>query len=150
MRTEARLFTGVAVFFAVTAAGYGWFSEEPAGTAVLAIAFLMAALVAFFLHVQYRRRGRRAQDRGNAEVVETAGPVEFLPPHSPWPITTALGSVIVALGVVYGLWLFLLGLGVLAHGVFGMVFQYAGRHDRAGQGSSSPLPDGGSSPTRSR
>jgi NAD(P)-dependent dehydrogenase (short-subunit alcohol dehydrogenase family) len=38
MRTEARLFTGVAVFFAVTAAGYGWFSEEPAGTAVLAIA----------------------------------------------------------------------------------------------------------------
>lgn len=30
MRTEAHLFTGVAVFFAVTAAGYGWFSEEPA------------------------------------------------------------------------------------------------------------------------
>ncbi|MFC4466310.1 cytochrome c oxidase subunit 4 [Streptomyces xiangluensis] len=150
MRTEARLFTGVAVFFAVTAAGYGWFSEEPAGTAVLAIAFLMAALVAFFLHVQYRRRGRRAQDRGDAEVVETAGPLEFLPPHSPWPITTALGSVIVALGVVYGLWLSLLGLGVLAHGVFGMVFQHAGRPDRAGQGSSSPLRDGGSSPTRSR
>ncbi|WP_328773476.1 aa3-type cytochrome oxidase subunit IV [Streptomyces sp. NBC_00286] len=153
MRTEARLFTGVAVFFAVTAAGYGWFSVEPAGTAALSIAFLMAALVAFFLRVQYRRRGRRAQDRGDAEVVETAGPLEFLPPHSPWPITTALGSVIVALGVVYGLWLVLLGLGVLAHGVFGMVFQYAGRPGPgpgAGQGSNSPLREGGSPPTRSR
>ena len=149
MRTEARLFTGVAVFFAVTATGYGWFSEEPAGTAVLAIAFLMAALVAFFLRVQYRRRGRRAQDRRDAEVVETAGPLEFLPPHSPWPITTALGSVVVALGVVYGLWLVLLGLGILAHGVLGMVFQYAGRPG-AGQGSNSPLREGGSPPSRSR
>lgn len=110
----------------------------------------MAALVAFFLHVQYRRRGRRAQDRGDAQVVESAGPLEFLPPHSPWPITTAMGSVVVALGVVYGLWLFLLGLGVLAHGVFGMVFQYAGRSDRAGQGSNSLLRAGGSSSTRSR
>ncbi|MGW5201943.1 hypothetical protein [Streptomyces spiralis] len=28
MRTGARLFTGVALFFAVTAAGYGWWSAE--------------------------------------------------------------------------------------------------------------------------
>ncbi|GCB52408.1 cytochrome c oxidase subunit 4 [Streptomyces sp. NL15-2K] len=142
MRTEARLFTGVAAFFAVTALGYGWRSREPAGTAVLTLAFLMAALVAFFLHVQYRRRGKRAQDRKDAEVVDTAGPLDFFSPHSPWPITTALGSVLLALGVVYGLWLALLGLGVLGHGVFGMVFQYAGRD---GQGSNSPSGEGGSS-----
>jgi hypothetical protein len=142
MRTEARLFTGVAAFFAVTALGYGWRSREPAGTAVLTLAFLMAALVALFLHVQYRRRGKRAQDRKDAEVVDTAGPLDFFSPHSPWPITTALGSVLLALGVVYGLWLALLGLGVLGHGVFGMVFQYAGRD---GQGSNSPSRGGGSS-----
>jgi hypothetical protein len=135
VKTESRLFIGVAGFFLVTAAGYGWRSKEPAGTAVLVIAFLMAALVAFFLHMQYRRRGLRAQDRPNAEVVDTAGPLDFFPPHSPWPITTALGSILAAFGVVYGLWLFLLGLGVLGHGVFGMVFQYAGRD---GQRSNSP------------
>jgi hypothetical protein len=146
VKTEARLFTGVAVFFAVTAAGYGRRSAEPAGTAVLALACVMAALVAFFLHVQYRKRGRRAQDRRDAEVVDTAGPVDFFPPHSPWPITTALGAVILALGVVYGLWLVLLGLGVLGHGVFGMVFQYAGREPGPpGQGSNSPSREGGSS-----
>ena len=131
MRTESRLFIGVAVFFLVTAVGYGYSSEEPAGTAVLVIAFLMAALVAFFLHMQYRRRGLRAQDREDAEVADTAGPLDFFPPHSPWPITIAAGSVLAALGVVFGLWLFLLGLGVLGHGVFGMVFQYADRDGHA-------------------
>jgi hypothetical protein len=127
VKTEARLFTGVAVFFAVTGAGYGWRSHEPAGTAVLTVAFLMSSLVAFFLHVQYRRRGLRAQDREDAEVADTAGPLDFFPPHSPWPIVIAAGSVLLALGIVYGLWLALLGFGVLAPGVYGMVFQYARR-----------------------
>lgn len=136
MRTEARLFTGVAAFFAVTAGAYGWRSAEPAGTAALALACLMAALVAFFLHVQHRRHGARAQDRTDAEVVETAGPVAFFPPHSPWPVTIALGAVLLALGVVFGLWLALIGLGVLAAGVLGMVLQYA---DRGAQ-SSEPSP----------
>ncbi|MDO0917456.1 MULTISPECIES: aa3-type cytochrome oxidase subunit IV [unclassified Streptomyces] len=145
MKTEARLFIGVAGFFLVTAVGYGWRSKEPAGTAVLTIAFLMAALVAFFLHMQYRRRGLRAQDRPDAEVADTAGPLHFFAPHSPWPITTALGSVLAALGVVYGLWLFLLGVGVLGHGVFGMVFQYVGRD---AQRSSSSADDSRSSSTR--
>ncbi|MFV0137629.1 cytochrome c oxidase subunit 4 [Streptomyces sp. HMX87] len=146
MKTEARLFTGVAVFFAVTAIGYGWFSEEPAGTAFLIVAFLMAALVAFFLFMQYRRRGFRAQDRRDAEVVDTAGPLDFFPPHSPWPITVAVGSVVVALGVVYGLWLALIGVGVLGLGVFGLVFQYAGRDD---QRSSSPADGSASGPASS-
>ncbi|MEU6355435.1 cytochrome c oxidase subunit 4 [Streptomyces sp. NPDC047072] len=137
MRTEARLFTGVAAFFVVTATGYWWRSREPAGTAALFIAFLMAALVAFFLHAQYRRRGLRAQDRADAEVVDTAGPLDFFPPHSPWPITTALGAVLVALGVVFGLWLALIGVGVLGHGVFGMVFQYAQRSNSPSEESRS-------------
>ncbi|MFJ8194439.1 cytochrome c oxidase subunit 4 [Streptomyces sp. NPDC096094] len=153
MKTEARLFTGVAAFFAVTAAGYGWFSEEPAGTAALTLAFLMASLVAFFLYAQHRKRGLRAQDRGDAEVMETAGPLDFFPPHSPWPIVAALGAVVLALGVVYGLWLALIGFGVLALAVFGLVFQYAGR---GAQRSNSPEEGPGSgsvsssSPTSTR
>ncbi len=139
MRTESRLFIGVAAFFLVTAVGYGLRSQEPAGTAVLTIAFLMAALVAFFLHMQYRRRGPRAQDRRDAEIADTAGPLAFFSPHSPWPIITALGSALLALGVVYGLWLALLGLGILAAGVFGLVFQYAGR-DAQGSNSSRRSP----------
>ncbi|MYR42794.1 cytochrome c oxidase subunit 4 [Streptomyces sp. SID5910] len=135
MRTEARLFTGVAAFFATTAVLYGWWSAEPAGTAALTVAFLMASLVAFFFRVQHRRRGPRAQDLDDAEVADSAGPLDFFPPHSPWPITIALGAVVLALGIVYGLWLALIGFGLLALAVCGFVFQYA---DRGVQRPSSP------------
>ncbi|MFI6932124.1 cytochrome c oxidase subunit 4 [Streptomyces sp. NPDC050287] len=127
MRTESLLFGGVALFFAGVAALYGWWSGEPAGTAALLVAFLMAAVISFFGAVQYRRKGRRPQDRGDAEVADGAGPLEFFPPDSRWPVVTALGFAVTALGVVYGLWLFLIGGAVLARGVLGLVFQYAGR-----------------------
>jgi cytochrome c oxidase subunit IV len=129
MKIEALLFGGVAVFFAGAAALYGVWSHDPAGTAVLIIAFGMAGVVSFFCAVQYRRRGRRPQDRTDAEVVDAAGPLEFFPPHSTWPVITALGFAVTALGVVYGLWLFLIGAGVLARGVLGLVFQYATRQE---------------------
>ncbi|MGW0632243.1 aa3-type cytochrome oxidase subunit IV [Streptomyces sp. NPDC002758] len=127
MKTEALLFGGVALFFGGSAALYGAWSRDATGTAVLIVAFGMAALVSFFCAVQYKRRGRRPQDRKDAEVADAAGPLEFFPAHSPWPVITALGFAVACLGVVYGLWLFLIGVGALARGVFGMVFQYATR-----------------------
>ncbi|MFE9450996.1 cytochrome c oxidase subunit 4 [Streptomyces sp. NPDC006739] len=125
MKAEAFMFGGVALFFGGSAALYGAWSREPAGTAALVIACGMAALVAFYCLVQYRRRGARPQDRTDAEVADGAGPVAFFPDESLHPIVTALGFAVTATGVVYGLWLFLIGLGVLARGVFGMAFQYA-------------------------
>ena len=127
MKAEAMLFGGVALFFGGSAALYGVWSRDDTGTTVLVVAFGMAALVAFFCLIQYRRRGTRAQDRTDAEVAEGAGPVAFFPDESPWPIVTALGFAVMATGVVYGLWLFLIGVGVLARGVFGLVFQYVHR-----------------------
>ncbi|MFF3517021.1 cytochrome c oxidase subunit 4 [Streptomyces sp. NPDC002573] len=129
MKIEALLFGGVALFFAASAALYAAWSGDPAGTAVLIVAFGMAGVISFFCAVQYRRRGRRPQDRTDAEVADAVGHLEFFPPHSPWPVITALGSAVTALGVVYGLWLFLIGAGVLARGVLGLVFQYAVRGD---------------------
>jgi hypothetical protein len=128
MKVEALLFGGVAVFFGAVAALYGvWSRADPAGTAALIVAFGMAALVSFFCATNYVRRGPRPQDRTEAEVADSAGPLEFFPPHSPWPIVTALGSAVAATGVVFGLWLFLIGFGVLARGVAGLVFQYVNR-----------------------
>ncbi|AKN68833.1 membrane protein [Streptomyces sp. PBH53] len=127
MKAEALLFGGVALFFGGCAVLYGLWSRDETGTTALVVAFAMAALVAFFCLVQYRRRGPRAQDRTAAEVADGAGPVAFFPDESPWPIVTALGFAVSAVGVVHGLWLFLIGLGVLARGVCGLVFQYARR-----------------------
>ncbi|MFC9635372.1 cytochrome c oxidase subunit 4 [Streptomyces mirabilis] len=131
MKAEAFLFGGVAVFFAGSAVLYGYWSHgDPSGTAALVVAFLMAAVISFFCAVQYRRKGRRPQDRTDAEVADGAGPLEFFPAKSPWPVITAAGFTVTCTGVVYGLWLFLIGVGVLARGVLGMVFQYADRGGR--------------------
>ncbi|MEU6578582.1 cytochrome c oxidase subunit 4 [Streptomyces sp. NPDC046805] len=128
MKAESLLFGGVAAFFGGSAALYAWWSHaDPAGTAALVVACLMGALVSFFCFVQYRRKGRRPQDRTDAEVADSAGPLEFFPPASTWPLVTALGFAVLCTGVVYGLWLFLIGFGVLARGVLGLVFQYARR-----------------------
>ncbi|QHC23450.1 aa3-type cytochrome oxidase subunit IV [Streptomyces sp. GS7] len=127
MKIEGRLFVVMALYFGGTAAVYGWRAEEPAGTAALTVAFLMSSLVACFYFVQYRKRGLRSQDRRDAEVADTAGPLAFFPPRSGWPLLTGLGLALSALGVVFGLWLFVIGMGVLGGGVFGFVFQYVDR-----------------------
>ncbi len=41
-----------------------------------------------------------------------------------YSVLVAVGYAVAALGVVYGLWVFLVGLGVLGGGAFGFTFQY--------------------------
>ncbi|WP_282693314.1 cytochrome c oxidase subunit 4 [Streptomyces sp. CC208A] len=126
MRTEAVVFAGVAAFFLATDVLYAVWSREPAGTAALTVSFLMALLVCLFFARNHRVNGLRPEDRKDGEVRERSGPLDFFPPHSAWPVLTAVGAGVLALGVIYGLWLALIGLGALAAGVAGLVFQYAG------------------------
>ncbi|WP_069173875.1 aa3-type cytochrome oxidase subunit IV [Streptomyces griseus] len=126
MRTEAWLFTGTAVFFGVTGSLYAVFAQEPAGIAALLVSFLMSGLIAVFLWRQYRRDGRRPEDRGGAEVRSVGGRSAFFPARSYFPVVAAAGCALTGLGVVEGLWLTLIGVGVLLPGVFGFVFQNLG------------------------
>ncbi|MFG2874125.1 cytochrome c oxidase subunit 4 [Streptomyces sp. NPDC048337] len=128
MRAEAWMFSGVAVFFVVTGAVYARYSTDPAGIAALAVSFLMSALIAAFLWRQYHRGGDRPEDRKGAQVSEGADRRFSFPARSYAPVITAVGAALIGLGVVQGLWLALIGFGVLAPGVFGFVF---GTGDRA-------------------
>ncbi|MGK4585652.1 aa3-type cytochrome oxidase subunit IV [Kitasatospora sp. HPMI-4] len=127
MRTEGYLFAGVAVFFGVTGAFYGWLAAEPAGTVALTVSFLMSGLVALFCWTQHVKRGERLQDRNDTPIAEGAGPLDFFAPHSLYPVLCALGTALFALGVVFGLWLAVIGLGVVLPAVAGFVFQYGRR-----------------------
>jgi hypothetical protein len=129
VKGEAWLFTGVAVFFAVTCAVYGAFAPDPAGIAALAVSGLMSALIAACLWWGYRRVGRRPEDRKDAQVREVSGKRAFFPARSYFPVISAAGTALLGLGTVQGLWLFLIGVGVLIPGVYGFVFQNAGRED---------------------
>ncbi|GHF71852.1 aa3-type cytochrome oxidase subunit IV [Kitasatospora xanthocidica] len=125
MKAEGWLFAGMAAFFAVTGLVYGFWAREPAGKAILAVAFLMSGLIALFWFVQHRRRGGgRAQDRGDAEIAEAAGPVGFFPARSGYPALTAVGVTVLALGLVFARWLVVVGALVLGYAVFGFIFQY--------------------------
>lgn len=124
MKAECILFSGVALFFAATGGVYVAYSRDPAGVAALIISFLMSGVIAFYFGVQYSRHGRRLEDRKDSEVREMAGPLAFFPPRSYYPVLAAAGVALTGLGVVYGLWLFLIGLGAVAPGIAGFVFQY--------------------------
>ena len=126
MRTEALLFAGVALFFAGISAWYTLHSGDPAGTAILILAFVMASIISLFLAVQRQRKGPRPEDRREGEVRERSGPLDFFPPSSVWPAVTALGFAVIGTGIAaVGLWLTLIGFGITAAGVFGFAFQYA-------------------------
>ncbi|WP_327280262.1 MULTISPECIES: cytochrome c oxidase subunit 4 [unclassified Streptomyces] len=123
MKAEAWLFSGVAVFFAVTGGVYAAFSTDPAGVAALSVSFLMSALVAAFLWRQYGRGGRRPEDTTDAEI-RAGGDRRFSFPASSFaPVTAATGTALMGIGAVQGLWLVLIGAGVVIPGLYGFVFR---------------------------
>ncbi|WP_316527442.1 aa3-type cytochrome oxidase subunit IV [Kitasatospora brasiliensis] len=125
MKAEGWLFAVMTAFFAVTGLVYGFWAREPAGKAILTVAFLMSGLVALFWFVQHQRTGGgRAQDRKEAEIAEAAGPVGFFPARSGYPVLTAVGLTVFALGLVFARWLIVVGALVLALAVGGFIFQY--------------------------
>ncbi|MGW7580096.1 aa3-type cytochrome oxidase subunit IV [Kitasatospora sp. NPDC054768] len=125
MKAEGWLFAVMTAFFAVTGLVYGFWAREPAGKAILAVAFMMSGLVALFWFVQHRRLGGgRAQDRKEAEIAEAAGPVGFFPARSGCPVLAAVGVTVFALGLVFARWLIVVGALVLAFAVAGFIFQY--------------------------
>jgi hypothetical protein len=125
VKLEARLFTILAVFFAIVTPIYWYLSGDPTGTTALAITFGLAFLVAYYLAFTARRMGgERPEDRGDAEVYEGAGEMGFYSPHSWWPLVCAAAGATVFLGIVFGIWLLLIGLGFAAFAIIGMVFEY--------------------------
>ncbi|MFI8996736.1 cytochrome c oxidase subunit 4 [Streptomyces sp. NPDC053542] len=127
MKAEAYLFGGVAGFFFVVDVIYALASLEPAGVAALTVSCLMAAVVSFFCAMNHRRKGARPEDDRQGEVMQRAGRLDFFPPKSGYPPLTALGAAVAGLGIVFGLWLFLIGFGVLVAGAYGMVFEFNDR-----------------------
>lgn len=127
MKSEALLFAGVALFFLLTDAAYISFAREPVGIAALSVSFGMSSVISFFCLVNHRRKGARPEDRPDSDIRERSGVIDFFPPQSGYPVLTALGAAVIAVGVVYGLWIILIGFGLLWPGVFGMVFEYGDR-----------------------
>ena len=129
MKAEAWIFGFNAAFFALVTPTYWFLSEDPTGTAALVMSTLLAALVTVYLGFHANKMDPRPEDRNEAEIVEGAGELGFFPPYSWWPLWCALTLAVIVLGVVFGWWLFIIGLGLGSIALIGWVFEfYRGEH----------------------
>ena len=107
MRVEARIFLGIAGFLVVATVVYGLAGSEFAGTTMLLLAAGMALGVGAYLAAQSRRHVDPAEGEpleGGAVEPAPAAHDAYLPHASVWPFAMGMGLVVMANGLVLGLW----------------------------------------------
>ena len=125
MRIEGRLFLFGFIFFVLTAVGYWYFTAgEPVGTTALALTGALSFLVAFYVLYTARRVYPRPEDRDDAAIEEADPEYGFYSPHSWWPLVVGFACFVMVLGLVFAVWLVVLGTGVLFIGLIGWLFEY--------------------------
>ncbi|HEY3504549.1 MAG TPA: cytochrome c oxidase subunit 4 [Actinocatenispora sp.] len=131
MKTESRIFNLVAVFLAVAAVVYGWWTHastghvEVIGVVALILSMLLLLMCGLYFAFIARRMEPRPEDREDAEIAEGAGEIGFFSPGSYWPFGLALTAAVAGLGVVFWqVWLLIAGLVGVILAVCGFVFEY--------------------------
>lgn len=123
---EAWIFGGLALFFVVVAPLYWFISKEVIGAIGLLLTMLLMLMIFFYLIVIGRKdlKVARPSDNPEAEIIDGAGDLGFYPPQSIWPMWCALAIGVILLGIVFGWWISLLGVGLGIWACSGMLFEY--------------------------
>jgi hypothetical protein len=131
VRAEGILFSILAAFLGITTIVYWYWSKDPTGTTALALSAALGTLIGYYALFLHRRMGYRPSDRGDADIEEGAGELGFFSPHSWWPLIAGAASATVALGLIIGWWLVIIGVVAMMYGTVGILFEYERRtaHD---------------------
>ena len=125
MKANWKLFTGLAVFYAIMAFIYYWVGGEVVGITGMILAACLAAMVGFYVWFTQKRIGFDIpSDDLDGEIADDAGELGFYSPHSWWPLPVALSSCVTGLGLIIGWWLVLIGVGALLISIVGFVTEY--------------------------
>ena len=124
MRIEGGLFAIGFVFYTLLAGIYWYFSRDEIGTTALALTGAMAFLISFYALYTSKRVYPRPEDRLDAEIDEADPEYGFYSPHSWWPLVVAVSTVAVVLGLIFAVWLIVLGVAALVLGMVGLLFEY--------------------------
>jgi hypothetical protein len=125
MKTNWRLFVGLAIFYVVMTLIYYYLGGEAVGISGMLLSACLAGMVGFYLWFTDKRIGRDLpEDRLDAEIAEGAGELGFYSPHSWWPLPVALSSMVTALSLLVGWWMSLIGVGALVISIIGFVTEY--------------------------
>jgi len=136
MTDDAALLLRVSVFGLVAGVVYWFLSYEALGTVALLVLGAGPGFAALFIIRQRRHQGVGLESRmdmlrrfaGVPSGDEPPGPkslegedLAVLPAGSLWPFTASLGLAIALSGLIFGLWLVILGLGVTLYSGWGWV-----------------------------
>jgi hypothetical protein len=131
LKTEYKIFTGVAGFLFAAATLYGFWTKgetgqlEWIGVVALILSGLLCSMCGGFFWFVARRIDLRPEDREDGEIAEGAGEIGFFSPGSYWPFGIALSASIAGIGLVFLMW-WLIGLGLVMviFSACGMLFEY--------------------------
>jgi disulfide bond formation protein DsbB len=124
MKETGVLFFLGSLFYFVIGAIYFVVSKEPVGTTALVLTGGLAILIAFFLLFTANRLGYQPEDNDEAQQSEAPADFGFFSPNSWWPMLVAGSTAITFLGLVFAVWIMLLGLGLVIFSVLGWLFEY--------------------------
>ena len=124
MRIEGALFALGFVFFSAIAGIYWYLSRDEIGTTALALTGALAFLIAFYALYTSKRVYPRPEDRLIAEIDEADPEYGFFSPHSWWPLVVAFSAMLIVFGLIFAVWLIVLGISVLLIGLVGWLFEY--------------------------
>jgi len=131
MRAEAWIFGSCTVFFVLVTPAY-WFITDAGdsgadwtGTSALVMTSLLAAMVTLYLGFHAKKMDPRPEDRKDGDIADGAGELGFFPPYSWWPLWCGLTLGVMVFGIAAGAWwLFIIGSGLGALALTGLVFEY--------------------------
>jgi magnesium-transporting ATPase (P-type) len=124
VKIEGWLFALGAAFFIPLSAIYWWFSRDPVGTTALALSGGLAVIVGFYVLFTAKRVYPRPEDRMDGEIDQADPEYGFFSPHSWWPLFIGLGAFIIALGLIFAVWVIVVGLTALLLALVGWLFEY--------------------------
>ena len=124
MKTEGVLFAAGSALYAIIALAYWFVTHELVGTTALALTACLAFLVGFYVLFTARRVGERPEDNPNANVDEADPDYGFFSPHSWWPLAVGFSTFVISLGLIFAVWLLIMGVVLLMLSLVGLVFEY--------------------------
>lgn len=124
MKVEGGLFTVGAGFYFVVAGIYWYMSQEPIGTTALSLTGALALMIGTYILFTGKRIGVRPEDRLDGEIAEADANYGFYSPHSWWPLMVGTAVAVVFLGLVFAVWLLVLGVIFLLISIAGWLFEY--------------------------
>ena len=112
------------VFYAFLAGIYWYFSRDEVGTTALALTGALAFLISFYALYTSKRVYPRPEDRLDAHVDEADPEYGFYSPHSWWPLAVGVSVLALVFGLIFAVWLIVLGVAALMFAVIGWLFEY--------------------------